>query len=266
MGDFSKVKLGKKLGVVDDPRTFKLKTYLPSRLPKPPARNSTGAKEPIRMYANDRYGDCAFACMAHRIDVHENASYQQEIQLSNEDVLWSYGDVTGFDPATGANDNGTYMIDALNYFRHTGMGKESDGSRHTIEAFAKLPNFNGKTTESVLNTWKVGAWMFGGIYVGAWMPWSALDQLNARKEWTVTAGPDAEPGTWGGHVMFFPAYSEKKVSLTAWGMRQKATWDWLAKYTDEAYVVICEDYFRKSGYNPRGYRIDKLKAALEELD
>ena len=253
--------LGKKPGVVVDPRTIQLKKLLGKGLPMPPAQSYVGKDEPIRMYGNDRYGSCTCTAHGHRIDVHEKASRQLEIQLTTEDVLKAYSDVTGFDPERPETDNGAYMLDVLNYQRRTGMGREADGSRHHIGAFAQIDLLRADPLH-----WKRASWMFGGLNIGAWLPISAAYQLDAGKSyWRVTEGEDAEPGSWGGHAMHLVGYSEGSAVLATWGQRIRATWEWLRKYCDEAYVVISEDLMKSSGATPQGFRLPALYDALEDL-
>lgn len=255
------LKLGKKPGVVEDPRTFKLKSFLPRKLPKAPAQSYVGKSEPIRLYANDRYGCCVFSSQGHQIDVHERSARQVDIQVTDEDILSAYSAVTGFDPARPETDNGTYMLDGLNYRRTHGIGREADGTPHQISAFAEIPS--GSKLDPEL--WKVASWMFGGVWLGAWLPWSAATQIGQGKRWSVVDGPDGEPGSWGGHAVSAVGYSSGSVVLATWGQRQRATWEWLAKYTDEAYVVIDEDFLDASGKTAQRFNSDALKQALAEL-
>lgn len=255
------VALGKKPGVVTDPRTFKLKAFLPRKLPVAPTQSYVGKTEPIRMYSNDRYGCCVFSSQGHQIDVQEKSSRQVEIQLTDQDILSAYSAVTGFDPNRPETDNGTYMLDALNYRYRVGLGREADGSTHKIAAFAAIP----AGTKFDKNLWKVASWMFGGVWFGAWLPWSAAEQLSQGKRWTVVDGPEGEPGSWGGHAMHALGYSEGSIVLATWGRRVRATWEWVAKYVDEAYVVISEDFFSKSGKTAARFNQEALQKALEEL-
>ncbi len=102
------------------------------------------------------------------------------------------------------------MLDVLNFMRHTGLGYEKDGSTHTIGAYAKVPHQDEKTL-------KLAAWMFGGLYVGAWLPQSAAEQMRAKQTWDVVQDPSSEPGSWGGHAMHTVAYSPSAITFATWG-------------------------------------------------
>lgn len=250
------LKLGKRLGVVHDRRTIHFADLL-TGLPEPPARVTTGQGEPIRMYANDRYGDCTCASMAHGIDLHERATKQHEAQLTDEDVLAFYSLVTGFDPDDPSTDNGAYLLDVCNAMRHQGLGRQHDGSPHTIAAFARV-------NTSIPKHVQAAAYMFGGLYVGAGLPLSAQDQLDATERWMVTDSSRARFGSWGGHAMWLPGFNSNYVTLTTWGRRQKASWQWFSTYVNEAYVVITDDYLT-ADRTPRGFDVAALTRALDAL-
>jgi hypothetical protein len=166
------IKLGKKLGHVEDRRTFKLRTFLPRTLPTPPDRSAVGGTTvEFPMFANDRYGDCTVASHGHRVIAQERSSRQAEIQVTDEDVLAVYSAVTGFDRNRPQTDNGAYMLDVLNYMRKHGLGREKDGTPHTIGAFVAVPTTNAQQM-------KIASWMFGGLYLGIWLPLSAASQAT----------------------------------------------------------------------------------------
>lgn len=244
-------RLGKPLAHAKDPRTFQLRKLLPATLPTPPAESYIGKGEPIRMYGNDDYGCCTCASHGHRIDLAERSSRQTEIQVSTDDVLAVYRQVEIGD------DQGAYMLDVLNLMRQKGMGREADGTAHTITAFASI-----KLKDRQL--WKVASWLFGGVYLGAWLPKTAEDQIDSGR-WTVAAGPDAEPGSWGGHAMHSSGFSAGSVVLTTWDFRIRADWDWIDKYVDEAYVVISEDMLNGRRLTANGFSETQLQKYLASV-
>jgi hypothetical protein len=246
-------RLGKKAGAVHDPRSLTVTDFV--KLPSPPSRSTTGTGATIRLFANDRCGDCTAASMGHGIAVHENSARQRESALSDSDVLAVYAAVSGFDISTGNNDNGAYLIDVLRYMRTRGMGRQKDGSAHTITAYAKVDH-------SDLEEVKAAAWLFGGLYVGAGLPTSAEEEFDHARPWFDTE--DAY-GSWGGHAMWLPGYTSKYVTLTTWGNRQKATWDWFETYVDECWAVVSADFLERTNKTPRGVDVNKLNDYLGAL-
>jgi hypothetical protein len=248
--------LGKKLGVVNDRRTLRAGHFLHStnEIKAPREHRIAHNLHVVPMFANDRYGDCTCASQGHRVVAMENSSGQREIQLTDEDILRAYSAVTGFNPKDPSTDNGAYELDVLNYMRKTGMGRQKDGTPHTIGAFVAVD-------------WKDHAevrdahYVFGGLKVCAGLPISAQHQ----DVWDVTTGPDAAWGSWGGHSMYSPGYTDKGLIDFTWGREKLLTWAWIDEYVDEMYAVISDDYFRRGGKTPQGFSLERLTNALAEI-
>lgn len=261
--DHKNVKLGKKLGRVNDPRTLQLGEFIPrtalSEIKVPKRWRLGSRRKTVPMFANDNYGCCTFASNGHRIVVEEAAVGQRDaVKLTDEDILAGYSAVTGFDPARPETDNGAYMLDVANYMRRTGIGREKDGTPHTVDAFIEV-------TRTRLEYVRVGMMLFGGLWCGVWLPNSAKRQ----DIWDVpAAGPvgDGEPGSWGGHAIEIVGFDEKGLTLYTWAREQKMTWAFFTAYVDEAYVFITEDYLRRvQQTTPRGFDAERLRGYLSEL-
>jgi hypothetical protein len=253
----NQVKLGKKLGVVHDPRTFKLGPLLLERITPPKTFHIGHTLTEFPMFGNDDYGDCTCAAHANRIIVQQyNSQQSREIPVTTDQVLKVYSAVTGFRKEDPSTDNGAYCLDVLNYMRRVGMGVENDYSTHNIWAYASV---NYKSHTEV----KLASYLFGGVYVGAGLPVSAQRQ----DVWDVTSGSDAEWGSWGGHAMHTVGYDEQGPIFITWGALQHATWAWWDKYVDETYAVFSEDWIRSSGKTTNAkLDVEQLKTQLANLD
>lgn len=254
--DLTSVRLGKHLGVVHDPRTLRARDFLeaPDDIKAPREHRIARTLHNPPMYANDRYGDCTCASQGHRINAQENSSGQHEIKVSDADVLEAYSAVTGFRPDDPGTDNGAYELDVLNYLRQVGLGRERDGTRHTIGAFTSVNWLDH-------NEVRRAHYVFGGLKVCAGLPISAQHQ----DVWDVTTGPAAAAGSWGGHSMYSVGYYDEGLLVYTWGREKLMTWNWVDKYVDEVYAVVSEDYFRRGGSTPQGFSIEKLVDALRHL-
>src|SRR3954465_5033265 len=105
--DPTTVALGKKLGVIDDPRTVTLERFQAAGVPfTAPTRWRIGARRHrVPVFANDRVGDCTFASTGDRIIVQEAAVGQShETPLTDQDVLAGYSALTGYNPARPETD------------------------------------------------------------------------------------------------------------------------------------------------------------------
>jgi hypothetical protein len=250
--DHSDMKLGKKIGKVEDPRTLQAAKLMTTTVVRQaPQRYHAGRLvTDWPMYANDQFGDCAFAAPAH-LDITWDTQARdiQEPRATTEEVLELYSFVTGFDVRRPETDNGAYLLDVANALRQRGLGGEKIG------AFAEIQMRN----QAQLRT---ACWMFGGLYIGANLSISAQRQPR----WIVTDGPDAVPGSWGGHAMALTGYDEHGVDLITWGARKRASWGWVDKYVFEGYALLSSDWiYADTGKTPAGFKQDYLLNYLSNL-
>ena len=187
------------------------------------------------MYANDAWGDCVFAEIGHAVNQLTYYATGSEVEPTEQDILTGYSDVTGFDPNAGPpgsnpTDNGTYVQDAMKYWRTTGI------AGHKIIAYAALDVAN-------LNEIKQAIALFGNISIGMNFPDSAMAQFNQGQTWDVVKGAKVE----GGHCVLAGAYDKDGVGIVTWGAETRMTWRFWRAYVDEAWVVLDADGLKKAG-------------------
>jgi hypothetical protein len=268
------VRLGKKLGVVEDRRTIMAEQVLLPDEVKVPVRHriATGLTH-VPMYVNDRLGDCTQAKKGHAIMTMERASSQSEIQVTDDDVVRAYMRVGGYVPGHPETDNGAYELDSLNDWRQNGIGVQRDGTPHKIDAFVRVDHTNH---DEVL----LAHYVFGGLMVCAGLPVSAERQIQRGEPWDVVSGSAGRFGSWGGHSMYSHVYDRDQqptpiarnrfpgldgIAIWTWAQEQWMTWPWWDAYVDEVYAVKTPDYMRRSGTTPQGLdsaKLDRLLAAL----
>jgi hypothetical protein len=122
-----------------------------------------------------------------------------------------------------------------------------------------------KVDHTIRRQVQAGCVLFGGVWVGVWLPNSAKRQTGPGKVWDVSSGPDAQPGSWGGHAITVVGYDRDGLTLFTWGAEQRMTWAFWNFYVDEAYCLLSEDWFRKSGTTSRGFNVMQLQAWLDQL-
>jgi hypothetical protein len=241
------MKLGKH-APKNDPRTLRLAHYLLPSLPAAPLSSDWGTKiERWGMMRNDAVGDCTCATAGHMIETWSSVAGSLRI-ITDAEVIKAYSAVSGYDPATGANDNGAVEVDVLNYWRKTGIGG------HKIGAYAAV---NPKNPDHV----KAGCWLFGGLYLGLALPLSAQSQ----DVWDV-ARRNGRAGSWGGHAVNVVAYDKNALTCVTWGARKQMTWRFFEKYCDEAYALISSDWVNGKKKAPSGFDLAALQADLNALD
>jgi hypothetical protein len=254
-----KLKLGKQ-SPRHDPRTLLFATYATPALPAPPPSLdlTTKMKAPWGMMDNAQVGDCTCAAAGHLMMEWTSNAQSKIFTPSDAQIIAAYSAVTGYNPKTGANDNGAQEIDVLNYWRQTGI------AGHKIQAFLALEPSNDTHIMD-------GTWIFGGCYIGLALPKSAQAQTSNKQIWSVPpggTGGDGAPGSWGGHAVPVVAYDSRSLTVVTWGALQTMTWGFWAAYCDEAYAILSPDFLeQKKGQpvTPDGFNVQQLLADLSDL-
>lgn len=241
-------KLGKKAAKKDS-RTLSFAKLLkaPAALPAKFAGNSLVRNLWNEMDGNDANGCCV---IAGRAKMTRNFKYAETGKIPNittKQILAEYY------KETGGPDSGLVILDSLNEWRTQGW--KAGAGTLKIKAFAAL---NKRSPDD----FKQAIYASLGCYIGVSLPAVAQRELNAGKGWSTTTGPGSQPGSWGGHCVFVIAYDETGVTCCTWGKLVHMTWAWLAKYCDEAFVVVDSFDAPKA---KRLLHVDKFSEALERI-
>jgi len=207
------------------------------------------------MYGNDQIGDCTIAAMGHAFTAMEMYAFRPADIFAEDEIVRAYSAVSGYDPATGGNDNGAQMQDVLAYMRSEGMTDEM-GRTHKVVAYASL----GKPSNPVLLSRCLKT--FGSVYLGFACPESAEEQFG-RGPWTYVKGSPI----LGGHAISLhrrkPYGSEVGVwEFSTWGQLQSVTSPFLAHYTEEAWIFVTEDWIEANGSTCDGLSLAQLEADM----
>ncbi|HXP20362.1 MAG TPA: hypothetical protein VN840_12025 [Streptosporangiaceae bacterium] len=241
------VKLGKK-AARQDSRTIAYGNYR-TTLATPPAAAHWGHGVPFAMLANNQYGDCVEAGYAHMAQIWGDRAGSAFVPTDAE-ALGAYTAITGFNPSDPSTDQGTDILTAVGYWKSTGLGGQK------ITAYASVnPLDQAQVSEAI-------AW-YGGLYIGLQLPTSAQSQVGT--EWTVTTGPTAAAGSWGGHCVPLCGYDQNVLWCVTWGALQPMTWEFLSTYCDEAFVLLAAEWIAASGQAPSNLAWGQLMADLANL-
>jgi hypothetical protein len=241
-------KLGK-ASAKRDKRNFKFAALLqaaPPALPSSYDFDNTHTGIPTPMFGNDVHGDCVMAGRAHQTLRFEDIEQGSVLMITDKDVLKEYF------KETGGPDTGLVVLDSLNEWRHKGwkVGKRT----YKIQAYAEVSFTNHNQVRQAI-------FADVGMGLGVQLPKSAQKQIQTGQPWDVTSGPDAAPGSWGGHYVYVPGYTPSGPVCVTWGRKQQMTWAWLDKYCDEAYAIFdAKDGFKKTMINKA-----KITASLKAL-
>jgi hypothetical protein len=220
-------------------------------VPSPPEKVYREYKVPPALWGmlgNDTVGDCTCAAIAH-ILMMATAHTGTMVVPTTEQVLQVYSAVSGYDPATGANDNGAAITDVLEYWRTKGI------AGHQILAWAAI-------NPQDLDTIRKAIWIFGCVDIGVQLPVSAMQQFNSGQPWTVVP---SDGGIEGGHSVPNFGYGSEGTNCITWAQRQGMNWGWFLQYCDEAYTVITPEWFNQQQLTPSGFDLATLQQDLKAL-
>jgi len=248
-------KLGKKNARFDQ-RTFKLSKYLKATAlpPVPPATNWMTKVSNWPMYSNDTLGDCAEACVGHMIQLWDSYSNPTEAAPTDAQIVQAYSDITGYNPDDPSSDQGTDLLDMLNYWRNTGI------AGHKILAYVSL-------TPGSLHELRLATSLFGCVMIGIQLPITAQNQTTAWKFIDNTG--DGLPGSWGGHCIPCGAYNSDldylDNTVVTWGETLLMGNEFYQFYNDESYAVLTQDWIDQNGMAPSDFDLAALQADLASL-
>jgi hypothetical protein len=157
---------------------------------------------------------------------------------------------------TGGQDTGLVISQFLETWRTTGIFGQ------TIPAYAPVHVANTTAIKQAVE------W-FGSCRIGVNLPAAAETQFNAPTPssampwWTLTGTP-ADDDILGGHNVEIVGFDPQGVILVTWGKLVNATWAWIARYTEEAWVVIPPEFVKRGG-DARGINLAQLQADLESM-
>jgi hypothetical protein len=229
---------------------LRLGDFLASYPPAPAVVDYIGKVADWPMFKNDELGDCTCAGIAHMLEAWTTYGSGKTVEVTDADVVKLYEAVGGYVPGDPSTDQGANMQDVLTFMRKTGM------AGHKILAFASVDVGNTAELEAAMA-------LFGHVYVGVNLPAIAQDQFSNGQPWDVVAD---DGGIEGGHAITW-GYAAKGADhkVITWGAVQQATPAWFARYVEEAWVVVSQDFVDAAGDNPEGLDTAAMGAAFTAM-
>lgn len=203
------------------------------------------------MSGNDKYGDCAFATRT-AVLLTWTSLAQAPIRLPLSQTLDDYAKATGFNPQTGANDNGTILLDALNMWRRSGFNRNGP----TLDYLTAYGIIDHKDHEAV----KRAIYVLGGVYLGITVPQYLM---TTDGDWAYE--PDADWAIVGGHCIAALGYDAFGPRIFTWGSTRRMSWQLWDAIVDEAYgLVSLEDQMTVHGKTTLGMDLQALIAEAQK--
>jgi len=199
---------------------------------------------------NDQAGCCVYSAAGHLVKLQAQHTSRPELIVTPGMVRDAYSAGTGYDPTTGANDNGAYIREMLKGWKADGMW----GTRPVAYALV-----NKADPEEVA----LASWLGGGLIGGYQLPAASQGQTDehGRPQWTVPAGgfPAGQgPGTWGGHAI----YTHGERAGNTWGESLVFDQPWADACCDELWFCLV-DCWQTAGRAPNGFDWQQLVTDAE---
>lgn len=231
----SELKLGK-MPARSDTRALMFANYLPKKAIIPPKATNYWKRKtpvPLRMFGNDKHGDCTRASQANAALRRERIEQRRNIEITDEEVIRVYYEMTK--KYYGGGDTGGYEMDALNEWRKQDCTfRDTKGNPYTIDAFTRINHMD-------INELKISILTSGfhGVKLCLNLPaaWSRETKFWDIPEGKIPIG-SYSPGSWGGHSLFAEDYDEQGIILPTWDFKVKLSWNAYAIYCDETYSII----------------------------
>ena len=198
------------------------------------------------MDLNDQIGDCCIAGVSHGIQlVTYDADSGHAKIMTDAQVQAVYSAISGYVPGDESTDTGCVETDVLDCWMNTGV----DGDN--LDAYAAI-------APTDLETLKRSIFWFGFAYLGVNLPQSAMDNMEV---WDV----GGDETILGGHCIIAVGYDAQYVYVISWGKVIQCTPAWIAKFCEEAYACISDEWIESSGMSIHGLNLDQLKTDLQSI-
>lgn len=197
--------------------------------------------------ANDQYGDCGpTSCDNHyRVTSRVLGGVEVDATLDQVFALYRASGNPGFDPATGADDNGVDMATMLSAVRKVGLA----GKR--ILAFGRLTDTSDESIYAAIS-------LFGAVLF-------AVDLQTAQQN-QPTTWDYKKSSAWGGHAIVAGAYDSSRgtVDVFTWGDRVTTTAAFRSHQLSEVWVPLWPEVVQSDKF-VTSVDVPTLAAAFHQL-
>lgn len=218
----------------------------------------------LGMFLNDSIGDCVPAGSYHALQILSSIMNHDGLEITEPDAcaLKAYEEVTGYNPADPATDNGTDMQTYLKHWLTVGIPTGAQAqTRHRCVAYVEVDPRNHADVLDVIA-------QCGFVYLGFNVPTFIMgpDGDAPLPTWDWPAPPGGDASSAGGHCVIGVAEMDANagVRVISWGAVYQMTWAFWDQFVDEAYAVVDPDWANATG-SPFGVPLATLAAQMRAL-
>ena len=250
MTDFSANQLGKRAPI--EKRAIMLADLLTGVVPATPVAADHFAKVPSwDLGRNNQFGTCGPTSVANSLRLVTQCLTGTMATVTFDDIadLYRRSGNPGFDPATGADDNGVIMQTMMEALVSGGIG-----GRKPL-AFAKIAPTDMDTLDKAIA-------IFGAVNLGLTLTVAQRKQ----RVWSHVVGS----APWGGHAVLAGRYTNPageaadRAGIITWATAVDMDRGFVKAQEDEAWVVIWPEHLGSQAFL-EGVDVRALASAYEEL-
>jgi hypothetical protein len=237
-----------------DARTLRLAAYIQPDIRVPAAYDFDKGKTmlPIVPWGNNVWGNSVIAGEANHLLRLERMEQRRTIRMTADMVISRYKKLSGAEKPQDEKDIGLNVLDAMRDWRENGFRVNNQNFK--IAAYGELEPSDD-------NQLRAASYTLHGIHFGFWLP-RAVEREITVWDWNGETGPDWQPGSWGGHLVYSKAYNRDGHEVLSWGKKIFVTNNFIEHYCDEAWAVVDSlDSWRVK----QVLDVDKLVETLSEI-
>lgn len=212
-------------------------------IPTPPAQfdNAANVKGGFPMALNDSQPDCTVAGWWHLLQI-LYAMCDAELEYPGDDVI-----ETTFTDLGGGPNTGLELTAILDAAIKTGLFGERIFGYMAVDIH----------DHPLLGQ---AAYAYGGLYGGFAMPSDSEEQFENHQPFHVDTFPKRPQD---GHCMIISGANPRGLPLETWGSETSCTWQWWARYGQQAFIVIPQIWVDRSFTPIQGVNLSQLEADMQ---
>lgn len=199
---------------------------------------------PVSSFGNDTWGNCVIVGRAQHTFRLERVENRNTPGITPPDVIAEYKAEcqrqfgTAPQMAGDPYDGGLYVLEAIKDWRGEGWpvkpnSRSKKPRKHSIAAYGSI---NPKDRAEI----RAAIFFMHGVQMGLSLPRTAATQWSKGQAWSSvpTDDPDAQPGSWGGHLVYCKRFDAGGVLCLTWGREVYMTNEFIERYCDECWAVV----------------------------